>query len=141
MAFRTSTTEVQDQLGRNYDRKTPLTKFIKTANVVVNAIVRCASAKRATALLDEQLQEIECLLACHYYQRADPGFAAKNTGRSSATMHGQTGMMLQSTMYGQDALGLDTTGCLASFNNGGKIQFKWLGKTESEQIDYNERMT
>lgn len=138
MPLRTSSTAVQEVLGRNYDGKTPLSGFLTNANVVVNAVVRCATAKGAT-LLDEQLERIECLLACHYYQRADPGFSSKQTGRSGATFHGQTGMMLQSTMYGQDALGLDVTGCLASFNNGGRTQMLWLGKPPSSQIPYTDR--
>lgn len=140
MAYRTTTVAIQEQLGRNYDGKTSLTPFLKTANVVVNAVVTCANSK-GLSLLDEQLERIECLLGCHYYQRADPGFSSKNTGKSGASFQGQTGMMLQSTMYGQDALGMDTSGCLGSFNNGGRVQMLWLGKTESEQIDYNERMS
>jgi hypothetical protein len=129
---------VQDLLGRNYDDKTSLQAFMKSANVVVNAIVTCAAAKGAT-LSTEQLERIEAHLACHYYQRADPGFSSKNTGRSAAAFHGQTGMMLQSTHYGQDAIGMDTSGCLSSFNNGGRTGMMWLGKPPSEQIDYVDR--
>lgn len=138
MAYRTNTGDVQGQLGRNYDGKTPIDPFIRTANIATNNIVNCASKKGIT-LDDDLLQEIECQLACHYYQRADPGFAAKTTGRSSASFKGQTGMMLQGTEYGQNALGLDISGCLASFNNSGRVQMLWLGKSKSEQIDYNER--
>ncbi len=138
MALRTNTVSVQEVLGRNYDQKTGLNGFIKSANVVVNAIVRCATAKGAS-LLDEQLERIETLLAAHYYQRADPGFSSKNTGRSSASFKGQTGMKLEGTEYGQDALGMDTTGCLASFNNGGRVQMLWLGKPPSSQIDFADR--
>lgn len=138
MSFRTTLVLIQENLGRNYDDKTPLTSFLKSANVVVNAVVRCATSKGVT-LLDEQLERIECALACHYYQRADPGFSSKSTGRNGASFQGQTGMMLQSTMYGQDALGMDPSGCLASMNNGGRVQMLWLGKPPSEQIDYADR--
>ena len=138
MAWRTSEALVVDQLGRNYDNKTPLTAFIKSANVMVNAVVRCATTKGET-LLDEQLEVIETLLACHYYQRHDPGFSSKNTGRSGAAFQGQTGLKLESTMYGQDALVMDTSGCLGALNTAGRARMLWIGKTKSEAIDYEDR--
>lgn len=138
MAWRTNAEAVKDQLGRNYDKRTSLTAFINTANVMVNAVVRCATSKGVT-LLDEQTELIERLLSCHYYQRADPGFSSKNTGRSGAAFHGQTGMKLESTLYGQDALVADTSGCLGALNTGNRAQMIWIGKRKSEAIDYEDR--
>lgn len=143
MSFRTTSIAVQDLLARNYDGKTPVTAFMKSANTLVNRLVNAAAAKGVaySAMLDsDTLERIECHLGCHFYQRHDPGFQSKTTGKSAATFQGQTGMGLEGTMYGQDAMTLDPTGCLAAINKGGRnIGITWIGKPKSAQIPYDQR--
>lgn len=140
MASRTTPTAVVDQLQNNYDsvKKPPLTRPMKQAEMMVNNLVLCAG-KKGVILDPDLLEVIECTLACHYYQRSDKGFQAKTTGRASGQFEGQTTQRLSSTLYGQDALSLDYTGCLSSFDKGGRVSLTWLGKPKSDQIDYVDR--
>jgi hypothetical protein len=51
-------------------------------------------------------------------------------------------MHLEATMYGQFALGLDPTGCLASVTSGAvgkRATLHWLGLKPTEQLTYRER--
>jgi hypothetical protein len=131
---------VQEILGRNYDGKTSLSGYIKTATNLLTRLVTMAAASGQSSKLDDDTQErIGVHLAAHFYQRHDPGFSSKNTGRSSAAFHGQTGMHLESTMYGQDAMDLDPTGGLIAINKGGRVKLMWLGKPPSSQIDAADR--
>lgn len=144
MANRTSVDLIKELLGRNYDRKSPLTGYLKSANVLTNNLVARASARGQPSDIElindvATLERIECLLACHYYQRHDPGFQAKQTGRSGATFQGQTGQRFSATPYGQDACAMDYTGILSSMEKGGKVTLTWLGKPPSSQIPYVDR--
>jgi hypothetical protein len=110
---------------------------IRTANVMVNWIASTCDA--AGVLNADQLTEIETWLAAHYYAIADPQYIAKATDGASATFQGQTGMRLSSTFWGQQAISLDVTGCLASRDKGSSVGLAWLGKPPSTQIDYEDR--
>jgi hypothetical protein len=135
---RTTVPAIIEALGRNYDAKTPLTGFLKSANVTVNNLVTLAQQK-GVAIDAETLERIECLLACHFYQRHDPDFNSKNTGRSAASFRGQAGMRFSSTMYGQDALSLDFSGILSSMEKGGRQSLVWIGKPANQQIPWVDR--
>jgi len=82
-----------------------LTPFIGAANQLVDGI---------TGLSAAELKEIERWLAAHFVAIRDQRTAKDNTGDSSHTYGGKTGMGLDFTAYGQMVKLLDTTGYLAS---------------------------
>ncbi len=48
-------------------------------------------------------------------------------------------MRLESTKYGQSAMMIDTSGCLAQINKRNVAGAVWLGKTTSEALTFEER--
>lgn len=140
---RTDAAAVQAILLNDYDadESPSLTPFIETASAVVDDVAACATAKAVT-LGDTRLELIERWLAAHYYQQSDQGYASNSTEGASASFHGQTAMYLESTKYGQTAVRLDKSGCLAAIAGGERkvASGAWLGKTRAEQLDYEDRM-
>jgi hypothetical protein len=140
MAWRTTHEEVVQLLGVNYNAvaKTDLSVFIETANLLTTEVVTCATSRGKT-LSSELLKKIEGWLAAHFYGCSDQFYSSKKTGDAQGTFQGQTEMHLKSTQYGQNAITLDISGCLASFSKGTRAGVVWLGKPPSEQIDYKDR--
>lgn len=140
MSIRTTADAVKDVLGRNYDRSynASLTRHIAWASKVVDRVVECA-ANKGTSLDSDELEMLECLLAAHHYQASDEGYTSRSTSGASGSFKGQFGKGLERTTYGQDALLIDTTGCLGNFDKGQKAVFYWGGKPASEQLTYDER--
>ena len=126
--------------GQDYDTANApsLTRFIQMANLFTNRVNTCA-ANRGVTLTSDELTEIEGLMAAHFYQASDQGYASKNTEGAGATFHGQTGKRLEGTKYGQAAMTLDPSGCVAALGNGARAGAFWLGKAPSNQIDYVDR--
>ena len=116
--------------------------FIDTASSLIDKVESCDTANELSA---KDLRLIETWLAAHFYAIRDQQYQAKTTEGASATFQGQTGMYLDSTQWGQQAITLDITQCLAKINaeakEGGKrtASLEWLGKPPSEQIDYVDR--
>lgn len=137
---RTQSVDVVAILGRDYAtaQAPSLDGYIATANAMVNRVAQCA-IDNEDPLSDVELELIERWLAAHYYCQSDKPYASKSTGGASASFHGQTAMRLESTLYGQTALGLDFSGCLDGLTKGNVATMTWLGKRPSEQIDYADR--
>lgn len=139
---RTDSTQVAAVLapGKDYDTTNApsLTRFITAANLVVTRVNTCATAK-GYSLSSDELTEMETWLAAHYYTRSDKPFAAKNELGAGGTYQGQTAKRLEASFYGQTALDLDPSGCLAAIANGVKASMAWGGKAPSDQIDYQDR--
>lgn len=131
---------VRGILGGDYDGTRNLIPFIETANILTTRIAACAEEKEQP-LTTAELEMIERWLACHFYGQSDKPLGSKSTGGASGSYHGQTGMHLESTMYGQTAVVLDPSGCLADISQGqaASAQGFWLGKRPSEQTDYRDR--
>lgn len=126
-----------DDYGLRVDGSTPdLSVYMDTAESMVDDLVECAAALGKT-LTTSKLELIERWLSAHFYAVNDKPYQSKSTNKASASFVGQTGMYLESTLYGQMAVRLDPTGCLTS--QGKTISGMWLGKTVSEQIDYDDR--
>lgn len=136
---RTSSSSVQGVLLQDYDsnRSPDLSPFIDTANAIVTRAAACATARGIT-LSDSELELIERWLAAHCYKMSDQAVASRNTGKAGGSFQGQTAMYFESTKYGQTAVGLDYSGCLTALNKP-RAQAFWLGKPESDQIDYEDR--
>ncbi len=137
---RTTSGAVLDLLQRDYDtrRKPSLNVHIASANAMVTRVAACATAKGKT-LTAVELELIERWLAAHKYVCIDQTYAEKTTGDAKAVYHGRTGMGLESSRYGQEAMNLDYSGCLESLNKRKTARLVWLGKPPSEQTDYEAR--
>jgi len=139
---RTSQGAVQAILLDDYDsvNSPSLQPFIDTANVIVSRVATCATAKGKT-LSSTELELIERWLAAHGYAMVDQPYQSKTTQQASATFQGRTGMGLEATKYGQQALSVDYSGCLKAIASGNRktAGLTWGGKAESEQLDYDER--
>ena len=141
---RTTPDAVRGVLSGNYDcnENTNLAPFIDTASNLVDFVRTCAISK-GTSLTSTTLEIIERWLAGHFYAMSDPMYSQKSTGGASATFQGQTGMGLSSTLYGQQAMIVDTSGCLAKRNketlDGSKsvVSMVWLGKDPPDQDNPN----
>src|SRR5690554_748452 len=85
--------------------------FLKAAHNLVNYIDKQCNSE---GLLDkEALKDIELFLAAHFYTNYDKQYQEKRTEHAAAVFQGTTGMLLESSDYGQSAMLLDVTGCLA----------------------------
>lgn len=144
MAIRTTPTNVKAILLTQYDSTNApdLNAFIEAASLTTDKVDACdADGDLST----NELEMIERFLAAHNYLLADQAIASEKDLDASATYQGQTGMFFESTFFGQQAMLLDTTGCLSQINQkakkGGKrtLEFSWLGKAPSDQIDYSDR--
>jgi len=135
MAWRTTEEDVREII----DTVTtyPVRPFIATANALTDHV---SSQDSDLVLSGAMLIQIELYLAAHFYAIRDPQYQTKSTGGASATFQGQTGMKLDLTWWGQQAIMLDASGTLAAMNDGPKkASADWLGLPPSEQTDYKDR--
>lgn len=126
--------------GLDYDlvRNPSLDPFISMATNLVDRVATCATSAgnpHSTA----ELLDMETWLAAHFYVQSDQTKASKSTAGASASFHGQTGMRLENSKYGQGALTMDFTGCLGSLSSAVRAGGWWLGKPQNEQIDWDQR--
>lgn len=126
--------------GKGRDGKLPsLDPFIEAASSLVDDVVECATEKGVT-LSTAKRELLERWLAAHFYQQSDKGYSGRSTERSSGQFHGQWGMRLENTNYGQTAMTLDPSGCLAEINSSTpQADLFWGGTTDTNALDYDER--
>lgn len=138
MAVRSVSADVIELLGGHYDasRLPSVTPFIASASSLVDKVEANDTANKLNAT---DLELIERWLSGHFYAQADQMFTSRSTGKASGSFQGQTGMYLENTIYGQQAMMLDITGYLMALQKGGVVDFAWLGKPRSEQIPYTQR--
>ncbi len=117
--------------------------FIDAAASIIDWLY--ANCAGMSSLSTGDLTLIETWLAAHYYSQRDPAYLSKSTGGASGSFQGQVAMYFEGTWYGQRAMELDHSGCLARRNQelktGGKkiASLTWLGKTRTERIDALDR--
>ena len=144
MAFRTTHEAVKDLLGddfgpREQDGLEPsLDRWIRGANQIINRVVTCA-ADRGFTLTAEEKRELEMWLSAHMYTRSDPTYASETKGGGGGSKHGQTGMHLDASFYGQQAMMLDPSGCLRMLSKGQVATGVWLGLPASDETSYSDR--
>lgn len=144
MAFRTTHDAVKDLLGDDFGPREQsgvepsLDRWIRGANMIVSRVVTCATERGFTLTTDEK-RELEMWLSAHLYTRSDPSYASESKGGGSGSKHGQTGMYLEASFYGQQAMMLDPSGCLRMLSKGQVAVGFWLGKPASDEIDYEDR--
>jgi len=132
--------------GRDYDtKKNPsLDPYIEWADAIIDDVVECASDDGIT-IDDARAKKLCGWLAAHAYKMSDQQFSSKSTGGASASFGGQTGKYLEATKYGQMALMLDPSGCLAIIidqaqgNVPPTVGGGWLGTPRRQQTDYYGR--
>ncbi len=98
--------------------------FINTANLMVTAYLGTSS------LAADLLKEIETYLAAHFVTHRDRVTAEEDADSVSFKFQGKTEMGLDSSLYGQTAQMLDTTGKLAQLSDADRVGF--LAKAGSE---------
>ncbi len=94
-----------------------LTPFIAAANVLVTRV--CASATKTDGsayYVEDDLTLIETWLAAHFYCMRDTRVASESAGPVSASYQHQVGLILKASMYGQQAMLLDSAGGLAALS-------------------------
>ena len=87
---------------------TNITPFITIANLMVTEKLG------DSGLSAEMLKEIERWLAAHFVAMRDPRVKSESIGGITTSYQGTTGEGLKSTLYGQQAILMDTTGTLAN---------------------------
>ena len=109
-----------------------LEPFIATAHNLVDQVEECDSSLSATTL-----ELIERWLAAHFYAVANPQHVNSKSigGASKSFALGQLGERVHSTYYGQQAILLDTSGCLEKITSE-RATVTWMGD-ESSLSDYD----
>jgi len=96
-----------------------VTPFLISANLLVTDVL---SGEGYSA---ELLREIERWLAAHFLAVRDPQITEEKIGDARARYQGKTGLGLEHTSYGQQAMVLDHHGLLASISRGkGPVEVK-----------------
>jgi len=139
MAVRVTSEEVAEIV--EVETGLSLTPFITMANNLTDRVDTCDTDN---ILSTATLTSIELLLSAHFYSLRDQQYTSKKTGDASGTFRGDSGMGLEATTYGQNAIAMDFTGCLAEINEQmkagkRKIKVEWLGKPKSDQLNYVDR--
>lgn len=138
---RTTELAVETLLGDDYNGTIDLGQFIESATVIVSRVAICATSRGKT-LTATELELIERWLAAHAYAQNDQTYSKKQTEKSSGSFHGQTGKGIESSRYGQMALTLDHSGCLAAIASGTDrktARLDWGGTPWSDQTPYYQR--
>lgn len=115
-----------------------LTPFIDTAAVFMARVSTCASLK-GTPLTVTEKEILERWLAAHFYAMSDQTYESRRTADSAGKFHGKTGMGLEASKYGQQAMSIDPSGCVASISKRREARLVWLGKNPTDQTDYVDR--
>lgn len=108
------------------DEDIDLEAFILTANELVTEV--CVPLEYS----DTRLELIERWLSAHFYAIRDMRTASEQAGSVAASYQYRVGLMLANTMYGQQAMLMDSKGGLASLSKSmemgrRKSSIKWLG--------------
>jgi hypothetical protein len=111
---RANPTRVAGLLGGNYDGCAALGPYLDAAHALAERVAACAEAAE-TPLTEAQLGALETWLAAHFYTQMDRLYQSVSTADASATFLGESGKYYRSSPYGETAMALDPSGCLASF--------------------------
>ena len=133
MAVRTTAADVATLV--EVDAAIDLDAFILTSNELVTEL--CTDSDYT----DTRLELIERWLAAHFYAVRDRQAASERAGSVGQTFMYKVGLNLALTVYGQQAMILDTAGDLAALNKKteeGKrrtVGVTWLGTLTEEEED------
>lgn len=121
MPIRTTPSAVSEIIETDVDIS--LTPFIETASALVDEI--CVPL----GYDDARLELIERWLSAHFYAVRDMRLSGEGVGPIQANYQYRVDLRLQVTIYGQQALILDTKGGLKTLNKDkvGGFKFFWAG--------------
>lgn len=131
MAFRTTPLLVQGIIKTKVGMD--LTPFIAAANSLTTNICGQACPAYPDTGIGSTMELIERWLSAHSYTIFDNPLSRASVGQVAAGYQYKVDMCLDSSMYGQMALLLDTQGLLAAYSNTAKtkrriyLKMKWLG--------------
>jgi hypothetical protein len=131
MPFRVTDDEVREIVEVD-SSLTDLSPFIRPANTLVTEV--CVPA----GYDNDRLALIELWLSAHFCQIFDPRFSFQKADVVAAKFDQKLDLALNQTVYGQQAMLLDTKGGLALLNKriasgiGFAIGVTWLGKLEKD---------
>jgi hypothetical protein len=108
---RTTTNAVKKIIEVDDKLVTDLDAFTETAASLVD---RCEAADPSVSAATWEL--VERWLAAHFYAILDPRYTEEEADTVSAKYQQKTGMFFKGTMYGQQAMMLDPSGCLAAIS-------------------------
>lgn len=133
MANRVSVAELKDIIDLDTTlTDAMITVFITSANRIINKVIT------STSMTETDKKDVEMWLAAHFVAIRDTRSASETAGPVSQSVQYQLGLGLNVTMYGQQAMLLDSSGALARLNRtsqeGGAIaaSLEWLGKEDDE---------
>lgn len=129
------TTQEKVEAIIDVDEGVDLTPFIEVANELVTEC--CVDSGYS----DSRLEKIETWLSAHLYAIKDMRPASESIGGVSINYQYKVGLYLEATMYGQQAMMLDTCGNLAELSKrmetgGGikkSIDISWMGTEENDE--------
>ncbi len=103
-------------------RSAVLDPYIDSANELVTEV--CASKFLADGITQyysaHRLKMIELWLSAHFYTIFDPRSSSEKVSVITQRLQGKIDLGLDSSLYGQNAMRLDTLGGLAAMNNAQK---------------------
>lgn len=138
---RTNPELVKGVLLADYDGASDLGAFIDTAAELVADVEVCI-ARQGSSLTETRLELLERWLAAHCYCCSDQPYLLRKTQSAMGKFQGETKQGLTGTKYGQMALNLEPSGCLAAAADGTQRKTAggyWLGKPKREELTYDER--
>jgi len=119
-------TEAEVRAVLETDEEVSLTGFISDAGVFVDRAVLQAQSNSAE-ITSQEAKLMEKYIAAHLYALFEQKPLKERVGRSSVTYVGKSGMGLESTVWGQTALSIDSTGSLATVTGTETDNVKTLG--------------
>lgn len=141
--MRTTQDAVKKVLSQQYNcQNTDVRPFMDAATGIVDWIDICDVDNVNS---DTQLAKIETWLSAHYYGVSEQLLQSKSEGGASGSFQGQTGKYFEATTFGQMAISLDLSGCLAKKQaelvKGQKFttQFAHVGTRRANRRTFDER--
>jgi len=130
--YYTTPDAVKDILGNNYDDVNcpPLMPYVKIAQNILLRAITCATEK-GEAYTTSELTEMARWLGAYAYTIYDPIYKMKQTANSSAQYFDRS--------YLDPVKMMDAIGCVTAVLAGNRASLDWLGKEESDQLEYDER--
>jgi len=118
MSARVDTADVLEIFDETLDAGVTLDVFINMAHLMVEEVLASAG------LSEEILTEIERLLSAHFACIKYPRASSEGAGKVSVGYSGSTGMKLSYTVYGQQAMVMDSSGLLKAKDSATSPQAK-----------------
>lgn len=133
-----TTSDVAIILGSNYgpqsDGTSPdLAPYLRKASLVMARVLACAIYNKGDIPNADELEDMAKWLAAYYYTIMDPVYLSRSTASASGSF------ATDADRYKNAAMDTDPSGCLRTILSGATAGMFWAGKTETEQIDYDER--